>query len=202
MNINQLRKGILISKRAENKNAVRMHFELGRWSIGSKNIKLYPKIVFGLDPSGRYIGATHYETPYTYSLDEFEKRFHPTGIATARRIRKLFINSGCQIDLMPPIKKSAYSETAQKQNMKFIAHLEENEWKEIKELQEENEKLQEEADFWRCCVFAAEAENEMLETEMLSEAADQERREYLDWTHGKKSGYGPNSFMCYMSDYD
>ena len=195
MNINQLRKGILISKRAENKNAVRMHFELGRWSIGSKNIKLYPKIVFGFSPSGRYIGATHYETPYTYSLDEFEKRFHPTGIATTRRIRKLFINSGCQIDYMQPIQKSAYSKAAQKQNMKFIAHLEENEWKEIRELREEVE-------FLRCCVFAAEKEKEDLEIEMLSEAADRERREYLDWTHGKYSGYGPDSFMCYMSYYD
>ena len=102
MNINQLRKGILISKRAENKNADRIYFELGRWSIGSKNIKLYPKIVFGFSPSGRYMGATHYETPYTYSLDEFAKRFYPTGIATTRRIRKLFIDSGCHIDYMPP----------------------------------------------------------------------------------------------------
>ena len=195
MNINQLRKGILISKKSRNKNADRIYFELGRWSIGSKNIKLYPNIVFGFLPSGRYLGATHYETPYTYSLDEFAKRFYPTGIATARRIRKLFINSGCHVDYMPPIKKSAYSEAAQKQNMKFIAHLEENEWKEIRELQEENE-------FLHCCLAAAEAEKEDLEIEMLSEAADRERREYLDWTHGKKSGYGPDSFMCYMSDYD
>lgn len=192
MNINQLRKGILISKRAENKNAVIMHFELGRWSIGSKNIKLYPKIVFGLDPSGRYLGATHYETPYTYSLDEFEKRFHPTGIATTRRIRKLFINSGCHIDYMPPIKKSAYSKTT----------LEENEWEEIEELQEENEKLREEAEFWRLSSHVAKLEKERLETVMLCEAADRRRREYLDWAHGKKSGYGPNSYRCYMSDYD
>jgi len=197
MNINQLRKGILISQRAENKNAVRKHFELGRWSIGSKNIKLYPKIVFGFSPSGRYMGATHYEAPYTYSLDEFAKRFYPTGIATTRRIRKLFTNSGCQIDLMPPIKKSAYSETVQKQNMKFIAHLEENEWKEIKELQEEAEHLQEENEFLRCCLSAAENENEDFD----DAAADLRRREYLDWTHGKYGGYGPNSFMCYMSDY-
>ena len=195
MNINQLRKGILISKRAENQNAVRMHFELGRWSIGSKNIKLYPNIVFGLSPSGRYIGATHYETPYTYSLDEFEKRFYPTGIATARRIRKLFSNSGCQIDYMPPIQKPAYSKAAQKQNMKFIAHLEENEWKEIRELREENE-------FLHCCLAVAEKEKEDLEIEMLQEEADRRRREYLDWAHGKKGGYGPDSFMCYMSDYD
>ena len=195
MNINQLHKGILISKRAENKNADRIYFELGRWSIGSKNIKLYPNIVFGLLPSGRYLGATHYETPYTYSLDEFEKRFYPTGIATTRRIRKLFINSGSHIDYMPPIQKSAYSKAAQKQNMKFIAHLEENEWKEIRELREEVE-------FLRCCAFAAEKEKEDLEIEMLCEAADRERREYLDWTHGKYSGYGPDSFMCYMSDYD
>lgn len=195
MNINQLRKGILISKRAENKNAVIMHFELARWSIGSKNIKLYPKIVFGFSPSGRYMGATHYETPYTYSLDEFAKRFYPTGIATTRRIRKLFIDSGCHIDYMPPIQKPAYSKAEQKQNMRFIAHLQENEWKEIRELREEVEYL-------RCCVFAAERNKEELETEMLCEAADRERREYLDWTHGKKSGYGPDSFMCYMSDYD
>lgn len=191
MNINQLRKGILISKRAD-KNAVRMHFELGRWSIGSKNIKLYPKIVFGLHPSGRYLGATHYETPYTYSLDEFEKRFYPTGIATTRRIRKLFMNSGCHIDYMPPIQKPAYSKIT----------LEETEWEEIQELQEENEKLREEAAFWRCCSHVAKQEKERLETKMLSEAADRERREYLDWTHGKYSGYGPDSFMCYMSDYD
>lgn len=192
MTINQLRKGILISKRAEDKNAVRMHFELGRWSIGSKNIKLYPKIVFGLDPSGRYLGATHYETPYTYSLDEFEKRFHPTGIATTRRIRKLFTNSGCQIDYMPPIQKSAYSKTT----------LEENEREEIKELLEENEKLREEAEFYRLCSIASEKAKQDLEIEMLCEAADRSRREYLDWAHGKKSGYGPDSFMCYMSDYD
>jgi len=195
MNINQLRKGILISKRAENKNAVRMHFELGRWSIGSKNIKLYPNIVFGFSPSGRYMGATHYETPYTYSLDEFAKRFYPTGIATTRRIRKLFSNSGCHIDYMPPIQKPAYSKAEQKQNMRFIAHLQENEWKEIRELQKEN-------DFLRCCLSVAAREKEDLETEMLCEAADRERREYLDWAHGKKSGYGPDSFMCYMSDYD
>ena len=201
MKINQLRKGILISKRAENKNADRIYFELSRWSIGQKNIKLYPNIVFGFLPSGRYLGATHYETPYTYSLEEFEKRFYPTGIATTRRIRKLFSNSGCQIDLMPPIKKSAYSKTTQEQHTRFIAHLEENEWKEIKELREEAEHLREEAEFWRCCAFAAEAEKEDLEIETLCEAAERERREYLDWAHGKYSGYGPDSFMCYMSDY-
>lgn len=192
MNINQLRKGMLISKRAENKNAVRMHFELGRWSIGSKNIKLYPNIVFGLLPSGRYLGSTHYETPYTYSLDEFAKRFYPTGIATTRRIRKLFINSGCHIDYMPPIQKSAYSKTT----------LEENEREEIKELLEENEKLREEAEFYRLCSIASEKAKQDLETEMLCESADRSRREYLDWTHGKYSGYGLNSFSCYMSDYD
>lgn len=52
------------------------------------------------------------------------------------------------------------------------------------------------------CLSMAAREKEDLETEMSSEAADRERREYLDWTHGKKSGYGPDSFMCYMSDYD
>ena len=185
MKINQLRKGILISKRAENKNADRIYFELSRWSIGQKNIKLYPNIVFGFLPSGRYLGATHYETPYTYSLDEFEKRFYPTGIATTRRIRKLFSNSGCRVDYMSPIQKAAYSKTT----------LEENEGKGIEELREENE-------FLRCCMFAAEKEKEDLEVEMLCEAAERERREYLDQTHGKYSGYGPDSFMCYMSDYD
>lgn len=105
------------------------------------------------------------------------------------------MNSGCQIDYMPPIQKSAYSKAAQKQNMRFIAHLEENEWKEIRELREEVE-------FLRCCSSVATQKKEDLEIEMLSEAADRARREYLDWTHGKKSGYGPDSFMCYMSDYD
>ena len=80
--------------------------------------------------------------------------------------------------------------------------LEENEWEEIKELLEENEKLREEAEFYRLSSCAAELEKERLETEMLCEAAERERREYLDWAHGKYSGYGPDSFMCYMSDYD
>lgn len=35
-----------------------------------------------------------------------------------------------------------------------------------------------------------------------AENFERERREYLDWAHGKKSGYGPDSFMCYMSDYE
>ena len=69
--------------------------------------------------------------------------------------------------------------------------------------QKEEEQKRKEAAQWEAQQrwFEQRREMERREDEARAEA-ERERREYLDWTHGKKSGYGPNSFMCYMSDYE
>lgn len=180
--IEDLRSGILLSSTT----CSHVFYEINSVYKQGDKIKFYWKAQYRFSPDlKQYLNSSTGDEllqPRPFTFDEVQEYYKIVDKATTEKIKALK-------EFEPRQTKTSF--TRKKAN--FDSYKK----------QKEEEQKRKEAAQWEAQQrwFEQRREMERREDEARAEA-ERERREYLDWNHGKKSGYGPNSFMCYMSDYE
>lgn len=102
MNLKKIKNGTFLTIKRQHDSPI--YIEVARIDIGKKVIKIWDQKVHSfrdVNNVDTYIGCDHFQDPYTFSMEEFNKKVSLTDLSTIEKIQKSFKKNGEKVCVLP-----------------------------------------------------------------------------------------------------